>query len=338
MKQSFLAWVRPAFRMLFTFSKAQTAPKRVISLTLFFWLMLCVAHAQPVKAEKVPTGTLPIYNLQNKQPIFGVAFNLFGNNGHRIYDVSFDNGTETSSNSRLIFGIVTTFGVARKIGQTSGQNMAIITVLEDNVGCGSGTAFYNLDLNTGSNTKLGTAINYNTLNNGYIEDIEFNPIDGKLYGIANNKLIRVNSFGSACYPSNPPVYANVEVLGTLINVGFGPYSVSFDYLGTCYVVSAIDHNVAKVILPTGVINPNTPLSYTNKYQATNLPNLNAGSGIRVSSCMSGTTLIIGVGDATSKSFYHWSPTTWTYKGNHAVLDYTSTAKASIDIPLIPKAE
>ncbi len=275
--------------------------------------------------------------------VYGVELNLFGNNGYRIYEIYYSNGAENGNTSKPIKGVgvaqgstINVLGIARKVGQVSGQNEAIFSAVEANnlSSCGNGTAFYDVDLNTGSATKLGTA-KLGPDFNIEIKDIEFNPVDGNLYGIYQDRLVRVekdasNSYGAPCFGSNQGTSAIITCIGTLTNIGQGPYSVSFDHLGTCYIISARDHKVAKAIIPSS---PScAPLSYTGAiYHDASIPNINPGinnSDIEVASCVSGTTLVIGVSDPDNgKSFYHWGTNNWTKKGNYCVRDYTSTAKS-----------
>lgn len=117
-----------------------------------------------------------IYLLSAPQPpIYGITHNLNGGGGFQIVDIDINTGKE--SNPRSIkyqaFPIPNVFGIARKYVQNVGQNEAVLSVLEDNIGCGSGTAFYYVDINTGTAfNKLGTALPLNpNLANTWIEDI-----------------------------------------------------------------------------------------------------------------------------------------------------------------------
>lgn len=273
----------------------------------------------------------PLNINENKQKIYGLTINLNGSGGSQIVDINFDTGLESNPRSIMYQGSrigTNVFGIAKKYLQANGQNDAILTVLEDNIGCGSGTALYTVDLNTGLSQKLGTALNYN-----YIKDIEINPVDNNLYGIYNNQLVRIDKskFGSACYPSNPPVYATVEVLGTLNLVGVGPYSVSFDHLGTCYIISGKDHHRAAVQLPS-VPNPSLNLNIVG------IPADDASWSIPLvvnyineASCISGITQIIGLSYSATPTipndFLHLGNPNWNKKGTPwQIIDYTSTAK------------
>ena len=262
---------------------------------------------------------------QNKPKIYGLTINLNGSGGHQIVDVNFDTGLESNPRS---LGIATSvYGLARKYVQSAGQNEGVVTAIEEaSSACGSGTAFYVVDLNTGSNVKRGIA-----QGKKYIKDIEYNPIDNKLYGIYNAILIRVDNLGTCAAGTNGSP-AQITELGKLGNVGSGPYSVSFDHLGTCYIISGKDHHRAAVqlpLIPNSSVNLNIIGSSVAVDASWSIPLV--VTNINEASCISGVTQIIGLSYAATPSipnaFFHFGNPNWTKKGTPwQIIDYTSTAK------------
>jgi len=264
-----------------------------------------------------------LYNI-NKPKIYGLTINLNSSGGHQIVDIDFDTGLESNPRS---LGIGTSvYGIARKYSQSSGQNEGIVTAIETyQSACGSGTAFYNVNLTTGQSVKLGIAQGYE-----FIKNIEYNPIDNKLYGIYNDVLIRVENLGT-CPAGTNGTPALITKLGKLGNIGSGPYSVYFDHLGTCYVISGKEHIRGVVQIPA-IPNGNANLITTNLVDASwNIPT--PMDNINIASCMSGTTQIIGLSYSSATinttAFYHLASPSWKNKGTPwQIIDYTSTAMTS----------
>lgn len=281
------------------------------SLSIIFLLSSCVAK--------------PFNVNENKPRIYGLTHNLNGGGGFQLVDINYDTGIETKPRG---LGITTAvFGIAREYGQATGQNYGIITALEPaSSQCYSGTAFYRVDLNTGLTSKRGVAVGYD-----YIEDIEYNPADKKLYGIYKGLLVRIDNLGT-CPAGANGTSAQVVDLGNVSNVGEGPYSLYFDHLGACYIVSGKDHHVAAVEIPAtpnlgGSLRIIGPVLVDASWSQP--PNINFMS---VAACMSGTTPVSGIvftsGSSTgTKDYYHLGNPFWLTKGKPAqVIDYTSEAR------------
>ena len=139
----------------------------------------------------------------------------------------------------------------------------------------------------------------------------------------------MDDLGQNCSLGNNGRKATVISLGILGNVGIGPYSVSFDHLGKCYIISGKDHHRAEV----DISQPTLPIIGTVAVDASwnnpPIPPL-----FPIASCISGTTQIIGhslTATSSTPTFFHFGIPIWKNKGTLSppiqIIDYTSTAKS-----------
>lgn len=264
------------------------------------------------RGDRSPTSLILQHNIQ---PIYGVGLNQFGGGGQYIYRVNYTTGLEDGTTAQKIMfqGAPiggTVLGIVRKTPQSANGTAGVLTVSDSGYGnpSGGGTTFYNVDMNTGQAVKLGTAVNCT-----YITDIEFSPLDHKLYGIYNDLLVSVESFGQACRTSGPGTPATITKLGKLTNVGVGPYAIAFNYAGGCEIISASDHNMAEAKIPASPPPAGPfaapPITTAAPYHFP-VADLSSAGNSETGACMSGETLIVATahvptgGTAVTKAFYH----------------------------------
>jgi hypothetical protein len=242
--------------------------------------------------------------------IYGVQTG--GTGGHNLYTIDRNNGAIlTQSPINFTGGGGISHGAVLGIAKTPGLQTGYLTVMSS---CGGSSQFYSLDFNTKTAVTLGSIFG-----GGYIKDIECHPISKAVYGIKDNFLVKMTSFGTMC-DGTPTgnVPATYQILGDLSTVGVGPYSISFNYVGDCAIMSAKDHNRAYVILPTGAANVMTPM-VLNGTRVKGIPT-DLYSVYETASCISGTTQFIGIaGSATSTSGYSYDFYKWATNASGALV-------------------
>lgn len=288
-------------------------------LATFFTLQM--AHAQERTGIGVPATPINI----DMQPIYAIE-NQVGL-GPSIYYIDYLTGGDIKTPRPIYSGLFLgnklphAFGIALRPISGPGNKLAIVSVKESGTGAaaGIGTSFFQVDLSTGISSPLGTALNYT-----YIKDIEFNPVSKELFGIFNNQLVKITLGASQSF------VCPVTIMGTLDNVGVGPYSLAFNESGSCYILSARDHKTAIVTIPasTSQITPaalNTVAATV--YQNPGFTIMNPGQSmvsIESGFCISGGTLLMGIRDPTIsiQNFYQFGKP-WSNKGTRCLLDYTA---------------
>lgn len=237
--------------------------------------------------------------------IYGVQTG--GTGGHNLYTIDRNNGAILTQDPISFYGGGgISHGALLGIAKAPGVQTGVLTVMSS---CGGSSQFYSLNFSTKVAVGLGS------VSGTYIKDIEYRPTTNIVYGIKDNLLVKITGFGSMCDgTATGNVPATYEVVGNLSPVGVGPYSISFNYLGDCAIMSAKDHKRAYVTLPA----TNYP-STLSSYPAVGLsgavitalsPDLYSVS--ETASVISGTIQYIGLaGAATSTStstydFYKWS--------------------------------
>lgn len=232
--------------------------------------------------------------------IYGVQTG--GTGGHNLYTINRANGAIVSQmpisftgGGGISHGAL--FGIAKtKCAQTG--YLSAVSV------CVSGaTQFYAFNFTTGLATLLGS-----TYGGNLIKDIECHPTTNVVYGINGNTLVRMTSFGTMCTGTGSA--ATFETLGNLSSVGVGPYSLSFNHLGDCAIMSAKDHKRAYVVIPSASVPATTPMTLSGSVIQGLSPDLY--SVFETASCISGTTQFIGIngeaspGSGNSYNFYKWA--------------------------------
>ena len=267
--------------------------------------------------------------------IYGVQTG--GTGGHNLYTIDRNNGAIlTQGPITFSGGGGISHGALLGIAKKSGVQTGYLTVVS---ACGGSSQFYSLDFSTKVAVGLGS------VSGTYIKDIECRPTTNIVYGIKDNLLIKMISFGTMCNgtPSGT-VAATYEVVGNLASVGVGPYSISFNSLGDCAIMSAKDHKRGYVVLPATSY-PSTLSSYPNVgISGTVVTALSPDlySVFETASVISGGVQYIGInGAATASSgntydFYKWasSGTTLYYQlldGDiySGMADYTSEAGTAV---------
>ncbi len=266
----------------------------------------------PVNTNQETTASVDEMSLNTELPptpiavgpsptIYGVKTG--GTGGHDLYTIDRNTGAivtqlpiSFTGGGGIAHGAL--FGVAKiKCSQTG--YLSAVSV------CGTSgqTQFYSFNFTTRLATLLGS-----TYGGNLIKDIECHPLTNVLYGINGNTLVRMTSLGTMCSGTGSP--ATFETLGNLSSVGVGPYSISFNHLGDCAIMSAKDHKRAYVVIPSTPVPSTTPIGlYTAVIQGLT-PDLYSVS--ETASCISGTTQFIGINGQVNASsgntydFYKWA--------------------------------
>jgi hypothetical protein len=269
----------------------------------------------PVNNSQAATTSIDDGSLSNDLPptpipayaptIYGIQTG--GTGGHNLYTIDRNNGAiltqqpiTFTGGGGIAHGAL--FGIAKiKCSQTG--YLSAVSV------CGTSgqTQFYSFNFSTRLATLLGS-----TYGGNLIKDIECHPTTNVVYGINGNMLVRMTSFGTMCTGTGSP--ATFDILGDLSSVGVGPYSISFNHLGDCAIMSAKDHKRAYVVIPTTPIPPSTPIIPPIAISGTVIQGLTPDlySVFETASCISGTTQFIGINGKVNPSlgnsydFYKWA--------------------------------
>lgn len=241
-------------------------------------------------------------------PAMGYAPTIYGvqtggTGGHNLYTIDRNNGAILTQQPITFTGgggieHGALFGIAKiKCSQTG--YLSAVSV------CGTSgqTQFYSFNFSTRLATLLGS-----TYGGNLIKDIECHPSTNVVYGINGNTLVRMTSLGTMCSGTGSP--ATFETLGNLSSVGVGPYSISFNHLGDCAIMSAKDHKRAYVVISPTPVPPSTPIAISGTVIQGLTPDLY--SVFETASCISGTTQFIGINgqvnasSGNSYNFYKWA--------------------------------
>lgn len=266
-----------------------------------------------------PAGLPPIF-LYN--PVKGVSATGY------IYNVAPRSGTVIASQQMQSDGIplVNASGIAKSLDPMF-PNRYVVSVPYSTF-CSTGTAFYNVDP-TFSGAPVGTG-RLGLLPGRIVKDIEYNPADGKLYGlVGGDSLIQFTSLGVGCRAGVPPVAPTYSVIGRLpvgvstssTQVGAGPFSITFNSAGQLYVFSAKEHTRSIVAVPSLTV------MSVSWYSGGGLPDMTTPT--EIGSCISNGHMLVATLESTPSvySYYQLNASggtlPWTFQSNNCLADYTS---------------
>ncbi|MEO6305877.1 MAG: hypothetical protein ABIP51_22210 [Bacteroidia bacterium] len=269
------------------------------------------------------TGT-PDQGLENAMTSFVLSgYNpVYGVSATNFYTVDPNTGSHTSLGAMIYDGslpVLGATGVAKAVAPAFPNRFTICSTANSFCGSGSGTTFFFLTLPSTAVVRLGF------LPGRYIKDIEYNPVDGFLYGWEGLTMVKITSLGAACSPGNTGALPVATPIGSPSSVGVGPYSLAFNYAGQCNVISSTDHMRAIV----DHTNPGLPILGATLFSG-GLPNMTNPQ--EVAFCISQNALLIGTIDKPTPttldySFYHWATSgtigQWLQQSDNCLNDYTS---------------
>jgi len=301
-------------------------------------LIFSISSCKKTELTPVAAGTEATVSTPNSDSPIALALNpVWGvNTAGKLFNVDPATGIESNYKNMIYSGaslVPQPSGIAKHVSALYPNTAVVSSLVPPGTFCGSGsgTCLFNVNLTTGSASRMGFIPGIS------MRDIEFDPATGVLYGFIGNDLIKITSYGTACspgFPGAPPAYV---VIGTPSTVGVGPYSMSFNYAGQCNVISAKDHKRAIVdhTLSTLPIIGTTHFTWAT----TNMVNPQ-----EVAMCISKNTILMATKDqltttptvTTDLSFYHWTYSagvcTWAEKSNNCASDYTSVAQNPVAEP------
>lgn len=277
------------------------------------------ANAQNTSSGLPPSASPPRIFLYNA--VKGVSANGY------IYNIAPASGTVIASQQMQSDGIplVNASGIAKSLDPAL-PNRYVVSVPYSTF-CSTGTAFYNVDP-TFSGAPVGTG-RLGLLPGRIVKDIEYNPADGKLYGlVGGDSVIQFTSLGVGCRAGVPPVAPTYSVIGRLpvgtgtnTLVGAGPFSIAFNTAGQLYVFSAKDHTRSLLTLSTLTV------LTASWYTGGGLPDMTTPT--EIGSCISNGNMLVATLESTPSvySYYQLNGSggtlPWTFQSNNCLADYTS---------------
>lgn len=282
--------------------------------------------AQERNAGTMTTSSLltPISISGGYNPVYGVS------QYNTLYSVDPATGIQTSLGFMSFGGgaefPVNVTGIALSTN-TATPNSYVVTSAGNNP-ClmGSGTTFFLGTLPSPSLVRMGTVLGRT------ITDVEYNPIDGFLYGIEGNTIVKILSLGTGCTTGVSAVAPVVTTMGTMpAELGAGPYGLAFNYPGQCNIVSAKSHMRA-------IVNFTSPLTVAAGTLFQGVPT-DMVNPLEIGCCMSKVSLLISTKDQVTSSsidlsYYQFGTSSagvvgsWIEKSNNSLADYTSKPQSN----------
>ncbi len=282
--------------------------------------------AQERQAESATISNLMVpYTITSYNPVYGIS-----SAANTLYSVDPATGNQTSLGF-MTFGGGTEItsglsGIALSTN-TSTPNRYVVTSTNNNP-ClgGSGTTFFSGTLPSPSLVRLGTLLGRS------IKDIEYNPVDGFLYGVEGNTIVKILSLGVGCGSGTSAVAPVVVTLGTIptAEIKAGPYSIAFNWAGQCNIVAAKEKYRAIIDLNAMIVNSST----VYKGSPANMVDPQ-----EIGFCISKMSLLVATNDkptptTTDLSYYIFGTSSsgvvgsWLEKSNNCLVDYTSKPQSN----------